>query len=426
MTFSFNPDEFIVEEIASDGTIFEIDKEIPSIGGIPSNPAGGKNEFSWFILQKRGWNTQQALEALAKKIGVSKPRFNSAGTKDRNATTTQLCSVFGVPPERILGTHVKDVKINGAWPASEKIKMGNLAGNRFTVMLNRANCGIDVDFGDIGNKAGDKGDEITNYFGSQRFGSLRGNTHLVGYDILLGDCKAAAINFLCCCGQTQNQSEIRNGEIAARKKLEGEMDFSKALEYFPRWLKYERAMLHHLSKLPNDFVGAIRTLPRPIALFFIHAAQSDIFNSALAAREKAGKLKTPNCGEKFLPFGKHGFPNESGQIWIEKSNIEEIEGKIGNEEGVIAGGIVGYETNPADGFTKAACAERGISSQTFLIKSMPELSSKGGFRPLWVRAAGFDAHRQAGGAAKISFSLPSGSYATVALGQILHNQAWNE
>ncbi|MFA5247179.1 MAG: tRNA pseudouridine(13) synthase TruD, partial [Candidatus Micrarchaeia archaeon] len=205
MDFRFLPEDFIVEEITTDGTILEIDKKMETLAGIPaastqegtgaSEEKNVKNEFSWFILQKRNWNTQQALDAISIKMYIPRKRFNFAGTKDRSAITTQLCSVFGVSAERMLTAHVKDVKINGAWPASEKIKLGILKGNRFQVTVNKINCGIEPDFEKINAKARASG-EITNFFGKQRFGSLRSNTHLVGHYILKGDYKGAVENYL--------------------------------------------------------------------------------------------------------------------------------------------------------------------------------------------------------------------------------------
>ena len=106
MDFRFEPDEFVVEEIAQDGTVFEIDKKIESLSCIPLE---GEHKFCWFVLQKFNWNTQQALEEIARKAGVSRKRFNFAGTKDRKAITTQLCSAFGVAPQRLESVHVKDL-----------------------------------------------------------------------------------------------------------------------------------------------------------------------------------------------------------------------------------------------------------------------------------------------------------------------------
>lgn len=435
MDFHFKPEEFIVEEITSDGTILEIDKKIENIPGIPVAAEGEKNEFSWFILQKRNWNTQQALDAISIKMYIPRKRFNFAGTKDRSAITTQLCSVFGVSAERMLTAHVKDIKINGAWPASEKIKLGVLKGNRFQVTVNKENCGMEPDFEKIKASA-QQSSQVINYFGKQRFGSLRSNTHLVGHYILKADYKAAVENYLVFrdCDAEDCKEEIsptRREELEVRKKLEQDWDYKAALGYFPAWLKYEVSIIRHMKDNPTDYIGAIRKIPRSIQLMFIHAAQADVFNAAVAARISAGKLRTPIEGDFYAPIDALGFPDDEKAVAITKENKDEIASKIAAGEGVLCASLVGMDTAIIDEFSQAELDKRGLAKEMFSIKSMPELTSKGGMRPLWVNAVGLKVEKvempQTEGATadastvRLSFSLPSGAYATVAIEQLLGN-----
>jgi|GEM_PF-306933 len=448
MDFHFLPEEFIVEEITSDGTVLEIDKAFETLSGIPVAKEGdegnpdAKNEFSWFILQKRNWNTQQALDAISIKMYIPRKRFNFAGTKDRAAVTTQLCSVFGVSAERMKTAHVKDIKINGAWPASEKIKLGILKGNRFRVTVNKGNCGIEPDFEKI-NSAAQKSNEITNYFGKQRFGSLRSNTHLVGHYILKGDYKGAVENYLVFrdCDAEDCKEEIsptRREELEVRKRLEQDWDYRAALGYFPAWLKYEVSMIRHMKDNPTDYIGAIRKIPRSIQLMFIHAAQADVFNAAIAARIAAGKRRTPLEGDFFAPIDALGFPDDEKAVAVSKENKDEIAAMVSAGEGVLCASLVGMDTATIDEFSQSELDKRGIAKEMFSIKSMPELTSKGGVRPIWVNAVGLkvektckpkpEAGTETGDAAEkeepgaqvqISFSLPSGAYATVAVEQLI-------
>jgi tRNA pseudouridine13 synthase len=459
MDFHFRPEEFIVEEITSDGTVLEIDRKFEALAGIPNasgqdeskdsakadaptgdgetedSPDGKaskpeKNEFSWFILQKRNWNTQQALDAISIKMYIPRKRFNFAGTKDRAAITTQLCSVFGVSAERMMTAHVKDVKINGAWPASEKIKLGILKGNRFQVTVNEENCGIKPDLGKISASA-QKSNEVINYFGKQRFGSLRSNTHLVGYYILKANYKGAVENYLVFRDADAEDckeeiSETRREELQVRKKLEQDWDYKAALGYFPAWLKYEVSMIRHMADNPTDYIGAIRKIPRSIQLMFIHAAQADVFNCALMARIAAGKLKAPIEGDFFAPYDALGFPEDEKAVAVTKENTGEISEKIAKGEGALCASLVGCDTIIIDEFSQAELQKRGITKDMFSIHSMPELSSKGGVRPLWIKAVGLDVQKKMdeSGATlpnnvTLKFSLPSGSYATVAVEQLI-------
>jgi tRNA pseudouridine13 synthase len=213
-------------------------------------------------------------------------------------------------------------------------------------------------------------------------------------------------------------SPTRREELEVRKKLEQDWDFKAALGYFPAWLKYEVSIIRHMKDNPTDYIGAIRKIPRSIQLMFIHAAQADVFNSALKARIDAGKMKTPIEGDFFAPIDALGFPEDEKAIAVSKENKGEIEKKITANEGVLCASLVGMDTSTIDEFSQAELDKRGLIKEMFSIKSMPELSSRGGVRPLWVNAVGLKVEK-IDSAVALSFSLPSGAYATVAVEQLI-------
>ncbi|MFA4946739.1 MAG: tRNA pseudouridine(13) synthase TruD [Candidatus Micrarchaeia archaeon] len=363
--FNFQPDEFIVEEITSQGAVLEVG--LRQTLGKPEDAALEKNYFSRFIMEKREWNTAQALGALAAYLHAKPSRFDSAGAKDRNAVTVQLCSAFCIPPERLLSTRVKDVRVLGAWRAGEKVRLGDLQGNRFTITLNTGNCGREPDAAAIKARAEATGFVFKNYFGYQRFGSNRENTALVGECVLRGNFKEACTNYLCFQGgERQEASE-------ARARLASEGDYAAALAYYPRWLKYERTLLEYLATQPTDYAGALRRLPRSILLLFVHALQAKIFNESLEAFE--------------------GAPNLEAE-----------------------GNLVGYESQPTE-LEAAALEARGLTKESFRLASMPELSSRGNKRKLFTRLKGFEVRSTE--PVVLRFSLDSGCYATTALDFLL-------
>ncbi|MEM4255239.1 MAG: tRNA pseudouridine(13) synthase TruD [Candidatus Norongarragalinales archaeon] len=367
--FSFKPEEFVVEEIAADGSIFEVDKPVQKQSELLQ-----KNFFTRFVLQKKAWNTEQALHSLASFLHAKPSRFNYAGTKDRNAITTQLCSAFAIPPDRIMQANgrIKDLRINGAWVSSKKVRLGDLQGNRFTITLNEENCGVKPDAAIILAKAQSHGFVFPNFFGLQRFGSLRKNTAEVGGFLLKGDFQGAVLNYL-----SFSEGEKDAESVAARKTLAEEKNFADALAHFPKHLKYEHMMLEHLAKSPNDFVGALGRMPRHFVLMFIHAFQSRLFNEMLEERVREGG-------------------------W----NLQ--------EKGLLVGGdsVLGERE-------KALLEREGLSQDSFKIKQMPFLSSKGGERNFFAEMTDFKIIESNGGDVKLRFSLESGCYATVALSFLL-------
>lgn len=264
-------EDFIVEEIAQNGTVLELGKVFfPEELGMQESEEG---KFTTFVMQKRNWNTAQALKTIARRFSRGIKSTSFAGTKDRTAVSTQLCSIFGVSPEELSSAKIKDITINGAWRSDKKVEMGSLYGNRFTVIVRDAS---DTEL--IKNAADSLHGLFPNYFGEQRFGS-RGNNVLIGIDILKGDLESATMRFL-----TDTINERREDSIAARKRLSEELDFAAALEYFPSHLKYERLVIEHLSMMPTDYAGAMRRLPRSITLMLIHSVDAYIFNQELDER----------------------------------------------------------------------------------------------------------------------------------------------
>ncbi|HIH19969.1 TPA: tRNA pseudouridine(13) synthase TruD [Candidatus Micrarchaeota archaeon] len=372
VNFSFKPEEFLVEEIGADGTLFELDKAFAL--GKGEDQALERDYFTHFVLQKREWNTAQALGALARFLHIKHLRFNFAGTKDRNALTTQLCSVFALPPDRLEQAkgRVKDVQINGSWKARGKVKLGDLQGNRFTITPTAENCaGLMPIASRVLVKAHSAKFLFPNFFGLQRFGSIRHNTAEVGRHILREEFEAAVMNYL-----AFSEGERDEESVAARKRLAEEKDFAKAGEYFPRHLKYERMLLEHLAQNPKDFVGALGKFPRSLLLMFIHAFQSKLFNLFLEERLRKDKL------------------------WL----LEEKGKLIGSDSVLTEEEIALLDTE-------------GIPQDSFKIKQMPFLSSKGSERPFFAELKEFQVLNE--NPLTLRFSLDAGCYATVALSWLL-------
>lgn len=309
---SLSATEFTVEEITPQGIVLEKNKQFKL--GEARFQEWQRDYFTHFVLQKKDWTTHAALEEMARKMGVKPSRFDFAGTKDRNATTTQLCSAFAIAPERLVGVSIKDIQINGAWKAGKKVRLGELEGNRFTMLLNAMNCGVAPSAAAMNEKTLENNFFFPNYYGEQRFGSLRHNSHLVGELLAKGDAKGAVMNFLCFVDEGE-QSESKE----ARKRLAEEKDFAAALEYFPDRLTHEKKMLEWLAKNSSDYAGAYRTMHRSMQLLFVHAHQSFLFNKQLAKMEE----KKEKLEEIVLePLQLQSFPELSSAGTARKAFVE--------------------------------------------------------------------------------------------------------
>ncbi len=386
-------EDFVVEEITLGGMVLERDRVYSgSEPGLSDAKAEG-GKFSIFVLQKRDWNTSSALKEISRKVARGIRSAGFAGSKDRTAISTQLCSMYGVEPAQLLGVRLKDITINGAWKGSHGVRLGDLLGNRFTITLKgvadpRAVEEVHSELSGI----------FPNYYGTQRFGT-RGNNIQVGLDIIKGDFESAAMRIL-----SDSSSETNQDAVAARERLASERDFKGALQYFPRYLKNERLVLNHLSVFPNDYANAIRKIPRSVTLMYVHSVESHIFNRSLEERIKSGA--GPQEGDLVCAADRYGFPD--------MATVRAFNGGE-REEGLFpVGNIVGYGTANLTAAEKGLMDGMGITPESFKIDGMPELNCKGAFRALFSPYLDFS-HSSEGADMKLSFSLPSGSYATVLL-----------
>lgn len=382
------PQTFVVEEITPTCEVLEVGKKIEK--------SSSDGKFAHFVLQKSGWSTIQAELAIAKALHITHKRFSHAGIKDKNATTTQLCSVFAIEPEKLLSLKIQDIQINGSWACEEPVRMGELLGNRFTALIPQTSGKEEA----IKEIASETRLLFPNYFGSQRFGSLRSNTHKIGKLLLQEKFKEAIMSYL-----SDSSNEKDPQAVQARKELAETHDFNLALKNFPSHLKYERLMLHHLTKYPNDFVGAVQRLPRALSIMFLHAYQSYLFNKALEVRVHTRDFVARE-GEFYCGRGKLGFPDLS----IKKDGSQ--------NNSFLVCKLLGYETKESEltEIEKKLLEEEGITLSLFKIKKFPALSVKGAYRSALAPMVDFSFVRESG---LFRFSLQKGAYGTVALQEFI-------
>ncbi len=397
------PEDFVVEEIVESGAVIRAGMRYgPEALGMKAHEDG---RFCAFVMQKRMWNTVQALSALAKRLGRSIRSAGWAGTKDRISVSTQLCSMFGASPQQVELLQVKDISINGAWLSDSKVRLGELRGNRFSVLA-RTDDAEAKDCADA--ICSELNGVFPNYYGAQRFGS-RGNNVKVGMHIIKGEFEEAAMEFL-----AGTSGESMREAVEARQRLERDRDFAAALEYFPSHLKYERLVLRHLARCPTDYANALRRLPRGLSLMFVHAVEAYLFNEELTERVRSGAGAARGDGDIVCSADAIGFPEMRTANLFNASSPEE--GEL-----FVLANVIGYGSKLND--AEARLLERHqMEKEMFRVAHMPELGSKGALRPLFAPYVDMRVSIEERGAL-FSFSLPAGSYATVLLNEFVEQAA---
>ena len=164
---------------------------------ITNREEGQEGKYLILELIKRNWDTHHLTRTLAKILQISQKRISIAGTKDKRALTTQKISIFDIDASIIENIHLKDVKLNVLGRSRKSIEIGNLWGNDFIITIRdipsfprEAKKLLEKTTNEILFQSG-----IPNFFGIQRFGSIRPVTHLVGKAIVEGDFEKAAEQF---------------------------------------------------------------------------------------------------------------------------------------------------------------------------------------------------------------------------------------
>lgn len=374
------PEDFLVEEITPDGKILLVnDIHKNSNIGDENGKKEGK-EYLHFTLQKYNWDTIRAIKEISKRLRVSQKRFGFAGTKDKKALSTQRVSVWNKNIEDLRKIYIEGIRLKDFQYRDERINLGDLKGNRFTVVVRNLEHDEKILRERISLVMNELKDQIPSFFGVQRFGTVRPVTHLVGREILEGDFKEAVMIYL----SKEFEGESEDVKRVRKNLREGE-DFRVALKNFPKHLNYEKAMLNYLVKKPEDFIGALRVIQKKLRQMFIHAYQAFIFNKVLSEYIRKGII------------------------------VERLP-------------LVGYETE-IDEITSRILNEEGISQEDFKISSMPELSSKGRYRTCFTIVEDFeiidikdDELNKEKKRLTVRFSLQKGNYATTLLREIMKNR----
>ncbi|TMS38829.1 hypothetical protein L596_005467 [Steinernema carpocapsae] len=262
----------------------------------------GRPEFLCFTLAKQDMETYYALSTIANMVRMSTTSFGIAGTKDRRAITTQRVSVYHGDPARFnaLNQRFDNMRIYDFTYDKEALKLGHLQGNQFRIVLRDLRMESTPGIQDLKTEIEQrvetwKHNGFINYFGTQRFGSIGIGTGDVGKLILQKDYKGAVMMLL------QERDYVKGDLTNALQYLHAnDLDFEGANRLLVS--KYSRNSIEgklfaFLARQKTNWRGAILALPRRTRSMYVHAYQSLVFNEIASKR-----------------FEKHGFAVLDGDL----------------------------------------------------------------------------------------------------------------
>ena len=388
-------------------------------------PESEDGRFTVAKVTSTNWETNRLIRQLARNLRISRNGIGFAGTKDKRAVTTQLMS-FETSPEALSSLNMSGVQISGLYRARRRINIGDLIGNSFVIKVE--DCSVqDAELEYRVKEVLAPLEELggfPNFFGIQRFGSLRPVTHIVGERIVKGDFEGAVRAYVA--SPTPYETEETRG---ARERLESEWDFQTALRYYPNKLTFEMVIISHLVEYPGDYAGALGRLPKNLQMMFVHAYQSYLFNRLLSERIRRGlPLNSPMVGDVVLPMTKDWIPDHDFFVPVTEENIDLVKKSVSDGKAFVSGVLFGSTSEFAGGgmgdLEKGLIESEGLTREDFIVPQLPHCSSKGSRRELVCRFWDFD-HLSAGDSVTFSFKLGKGCYATALLREFLKADPMN-
>lgn len=409
-------------------------------GGNKGNNNRGKGRLEWpktrpdflqFVMMKENVETYRAVSDLSRCVNSTMKSFAWYGTKDKRAVTAQLVTAYRVDAGQLLqkSKYLRGIRVGNFEYVSKALRLGQATGNSFDVVLRFCSAPPEVlqqSVEDI------RRDGFVNFYGLQRFGSTPMQTHIVGLALLRGDWENVCDLVIASAGKPE-WTRDRNA-AAALKQIDS------------RGNQSERLILEALKHNPRDHYGAILKLPLNLRTLYIHAYQAYVWNVAASARlATEGAMKGPIVGDVVLlqrisPENEGEDLSFTAQVKVLES--EEECGRYTLDDVLIPlpGTGVVFPHNFLGTVMKDQLIKDGIPLESWEAQAK-RFPIKGGYRKLVCRPGDVqhsvlkyddptvpliptdvdllegrplpDTSKGAYTALRVSFNLPSGSYATM-------------
>uniref|UniRef100_A0A8C1QYG0 Pseudouridylate synthase 7 homolog n=1 Tax=Cyprinus carpio TaxID=7962 RepID=A0A8C1QYG0_CYPCA len=245
-----------------------------------------RGSFCHFVLYKENKDTMDAINVLSKFLRVRPNMFSYMGTKDKRAVTVQEIAVLKISAERLshLNKCLMNLKLGNfsykKWP----LKLGELQGNHFTVVLRNISGSLEqveqamTSLRETG---------FINYYGMQRFGTTAVPTHRVGRAILQNNWKEVVDLIL-----KPRPGAEKGYLVKCREEWARSQDPEAALKKLPVKRCVEGQLLRGLAKYgKNNIITAFGLIPRNNRLMYIHSYQSFVWNCMVSKRMEAFGLR---------------------------------------------------------------------------------------------------------------------------------------
>jgi tRNA pseudouridine13 synthase len=367
---------------------------------------GQRGAFAFYRMEKRGWTTPDAIQAIRRRWDLDLGRLSYGGLKDRHAHTIQYLTIHRGPRRRL--TH-HEVQVEYLGQVETPYASQHIRANRFHLTLR--DLTQEALAGAIDALAQVARDGVPNYFDDQRFGS-----------VAPGEAPAFVARFLV---EGKFEDALRQALAAPYEHDRGEAKREKAIlhECWGDWPAckarlprgHARSLVDYLVHHPTDFRGACARLRPDLRGLYLSAYQSYLWNRLLG-RWLERNLQPGQLLHVPLRLGPMPM-----QVGLDDSQRE-----------VLASLLLPLPTarlhldaaDPRLALIQEALAPEGLELSQLKIKGVREMFFSKGDRPAVCLPAslqhetGDDDLNPGRRTLVLSFDLPRGSYATLIVKRI--------
>lgn len=368
---------------------------------LPLYPCSGRGEHLYLWIEKTGITTRELLSQIGKGLRLKEREIGYAGLKDARARTRQMISIPARCADRVAALQLRKAQILRQELHGNKLRLGHLAGNRFTIRLRNTHRDAAQRAEAILQQLQERG--TPNRFGEQRYGVL-GNSARLGLLFLQGNYEDFCPEFL------GDPALIRNTDWQAAAAAYHAGDLAACFDKLPRRMRDERRLVRCLLEGKSHQV-AVKSLPRNLLRLYLSASQSQLFDQLLEQR-------LPNLQQ--LYDGDIAVKHANGACF-RVTSAEDEQSRADSFEISPSAPLFGHKV-------MLACGQPGKSEERILQntglsltswKQELGLSMPGERRPLRVPLINPKILAATGNELVLEFTLPKGSYATSVLLELI-------